>query len=83
MKILNMIKGKLVAFSMFAIGFLLMLLALAGRSIEKLKREKVSQELADKKASSKQHDKAVEVMLRGVENENTQESDNRKYDFTD
>lgn len=75
--------GKLKAFLLGGIGVLAVIATALYGLLQREKKERVSQELEDEKASNEQHDKAVEAMLRGVENEHKKESDNRKYDFTD
>lgn len=77
---MNILIGKLKAFGLFLIGSLLMLLALAGRAIEKLKREKVEQDLEDTEASQRVSRRANEAVIRGSANEHIKE-DRSNYKF--
>lgn len=72
--------GKLKAFGLFLIGFLLMLLALASRSIEKLKREKAEQEIEDMEVNQEVSRRANEAVIRGTANESAKE-DRSNYKF--
>ena len=50
---------------------------------EAVKRESIEQELEDEKAATEQANLATEAMVRGIEDENTEEHDNRSYKFGD
>ena len=78
---LSLIKGKLMTFGGVVIGLLLLAVTLLSRSIEKLRREKVEQELEDTEASQKVSRRANEAMIKGVANEGDTEDNPRKYKF--
>lgn len=80
---ISLIKSKLTAIGAGLIGILAVAASFLYALLQREKRERADQELEDEKVATKYANNATEALIRGMEDESTKESNNRKYKFGD